>query len=323
MCWEFLTREQAEVTSVATETLLPIIDLETGDVMTDAEVIPTGEVHPVANLFPMLPDDELQELADDIRANGLQHPIVLDKDGVLIDGRNRWAACQMANVDPTFTTINGQDPVAYILSSNDARRHMNKGQRAMIRAKANSLQNKDSWGEQLESSRELSVSEARVSQSKTILKYRPDLADDVIAGTLPLNDAYAQAKARKDGKDTNDARMAILRAESPYYANEVAEERITLGQAWAAYQEKLREEEDRRKRTTEDFSRTVTALWSHLTPDNDGRYGRSVIENWDAKYNHMAANPAFAHLWTADGLRDLSDRLRDLARQVKGGKGAL
>jgi ParB-like chromosome segregation protein Spo0J len=58
----------------------------------DMAVIPTGAVHPVANLFPMLPDDELQELADDIRANGLQHPIVLDKDGVLIDGRNRWAA---------------------------------------------------------------------------------------------------------------------------------------------------------------------------------------------------------------------------------------
>src|SRR4051794_28416384 len=93
-------------------------------------------VHPVANLFPMLPEDELQELADDIRANGLQHPIVLDKDGVLIDGRNRWAACQIASVDPRFDVLNGQDPVSYILSSNIARRHMNAGQRAMTTAKA-------------------------------------------------------------------------------------------------------------------------------------------------------------------------------------------
>lgn len=57
--------------------------------------------------------------------------------------------------------------------------------------------------------------------------------------------------------------MATLQRESPHLANDVVEERLAIGQAWAAYQDKLREQEDRRKRTTEDFSRTVTALWSH------------------------------------------------------------
>ncbi len=47
-------------------------------------------VHPVAALFPMLSDDELDELAADIKANGLRFPIVHDKEGkTLIDGHNR------------------------------------------------------------------------------------------------------------------------------------------------------------------------------------------------------------------------------------------
>lgn len=91
-------------------------------------------VHPVADLFPMLPEDELGDLAEDIKTNGLQHPIVV-KDKVLIDGRNRLAACEMAGVEPHFEELNGSDPVAYILSANLARRHMTKGQRAMAAAR--------------------------------------------------------------------------------------------------------------------------------------------------------------------------------------------
>lgn len=96
----------------------------------------TGAIHPVAALFPMLPDDELEELSADIKANGLIHPVVLDDDGYLIDGRNRLAACKIAGVAPKFTRLNGHDPVAYILSSNINRRHMTKGQMAMVAVEA-------------------------------------------------------------------------------------------------------------------------------------------------------------------------------------------
>jgi ParB-like chromosome segregation protein Spo0J len=51
------------------------------------------QVHPAATIFPLLPDDEMQELVDDIRTNGLQHPIVRNGAGVIIDGRNRLLAC--------------------------------------------------------------------------------------------------------------------------------------------------------------------------------------------------------------------------------------
>jgi ParB-like chromosome segregation protein Spo0J len=35
---------------------------------------------------------------NDIKANGLIHPGVVDKDGVLIDGRNRAGACEIVGI---------------------------------------------------------------------------------------------------------------------------------------------------------------------------------------------------------------------------------
>jgi hypothetical protein len=54
-------------------------------------------VHPAADLFPLMPQDELQALADDIKTSGLETPIVLwrersNEDPVLVDGRNRLDA---------------------------------------------------------------------------------------------------------------------------------------------------------------------------------------------------------------------------------------
>jgi ParB-like nuclease domain len=61
------------------------------------------KVHPAADIFPMLSDEELQDLDADIRENGLIHPIVTHADGeVLIDGRSRLAACKIARVEPTL-----------------------------------------------------------------------------------------------------------------------------------------------------------------------------------------------------------------------------
>src|ERR1051325_719028 len=49
------------------------------------------EVHPAADLFPMMTDGELDQLAADIAKNGLQQPLVfLGKR--LLDGRNRALA---------------------------------------------------------------------------------------------------------------------------------------------------------------------------------------------------------------------------------------
>jgi hypothetical protein len=54
--------------------------------------------HPAAELFPLMAEEELIEQANDIRENGLQEPIVL-LDGLILDGRNRWLACEQIGID--------------------------------------------------------------------------------------------------------------------------------------------------------------------------------------------------------------------------------
>lgn len=65
--------------------------------------------HPYADEFPMASAEELDELATSIATVGLIHPIVLTPQGLVLDGRNRLAACERAGVEPTFETRDGDD----------------------------------------------------------------------------------------------------------------------------------------------------------------------------------------------------------------------
>jgi ParB-like chromosome segregation protein Spo0J len=193
------------------------------------------KIHPAAEVFPMLDQDELQALADDIKQNGLLHPIVLDADDLVVDGRNRLAACKIAGVEPEFDRLNGADPIAFILSMNIARRHMNAGQRAVAVAKI--YPDAARGGDRRSSSKlelELPVAKGRLSEARTVLHFAPELADQVLAGKLPLNDAYAEARARKAAAETRDEKMERLKKEAPDLADLAG---MTLDQAL----DKLRE----------------------------------------------------------------------------------
>src|SRR5262245_33089491 len=61
--------------------------------------------HPVADEFPWMSEDELQELADDIKTNGQRQPIVKLRDGRIVDGRNRELACLVAGAIPWYCTL--------------------------------------------------------------------------------------------------------------------------------------------------------------------------------------------------------------------------
>jgi hypothetical protein len=110
------------------------------------------QVHPAADVFPMMPDEELAALGADIKANGLREPIVLiyaskpvqiaentfGQDTVLIDGRNRLEAMERAGLrrddcgDPLRWVMANYsrgpfdfDVAAYVISKNMRRRHLN------------------------------------------------------------------------------------------------------------------------------------------------------------------------------------------------------
>src|SRR2546423_1887428 len=80
------------------------------------------KVHPAAAMFPLLADtapDDLRELADDIKKNGIQQPLVFwtptpigraIKEKSLLDGRNRLDALEMAfGDDPELFTEKLED----------------------------------------------------------------------------------------------------------------------------------------------------------------------------------------------------------------------
>jgi ParB-like chromosome segregation protein Spo0J len=91
-------------------------------------------IHPVSEIFPRLNEAALAELVADIRANGLREPLTINAGGLLLDGRNRLAACEVAGVTPTYRVFDG-DPLAFVVSANVHRRHLDTSQRAMVAAR--------------------------------------------------------------------------------------------------------------------------------------------------------------------------------------------
>ncbi len=93
------------------------------------------KIHPAADLFPMMRDEEIESLSADIAENGLRDPIVL-LDGQVLDGRNRLRACAEAGVEPRFEEYDGDAPFSYVVSTNLHRRHLTQSQMAAIAADA-------------------------------------------------------------------------------------------------------------------------------------------------------------------------------------------
>jgi hypothetical protein len=104
------------------------------------------KVHPAADLFPMLPEDELRKLGEDIKANGLKEKIILwsgdDDDQYLLDGRNRLDAMELVGMETVVDNgkykslkldlydNEGDDPYTFVISKNIRRRHLTKEQQA-------------------------------------------------------------------------------------------------------------------------------------------------------------------------------------------------
>jgi hypothetical protein len=100
------------------------------------------KTHWVADLYPLNMDD-VAALADDIKANGQIAAIKALKDGRIIDGRNRWLACERVGVEPLVDVINPDgaevsDEMLFSLatSCNSMRRDMTTSLRACLAAEA-------------------------------------------------------------------------------------------------------------------------------------------------------------------------------------------
>jgi ParB-like chromosome segregation protein Spo0J len=112
--------------------------------------------HPATNLFPLMNQEDLGAMAEDIRKNGLLHPVIITADGLVLDGRNRLKACELANVEPRFEAWepNGATPTAWVIATNLHRRHLTASQRSAVAAEALPLLAAEAKERQVEAGRQ-------------------------------------------------------------------------------------------------------------------------------------------------------------------------
>jgi len=90
-------------------------------------------VHPAADAFPMMSKSEFAELKNAIRKRGQNKPITLI-DGMILDGRNRYKACEELGIEPIFTHYDlAISPWDWVWDENAERRHLQAGTKAAIR----------------------------------------------------------------------------------------------------------------------------------------------------------------------------------------------
>lgn len=99
------------------------------------------QIHPAANVFPMMEDKRFAELKEDIKQNGLREPITLC-DGMVLDGRNRYKACEELGIEPSTRNYSG-NPWSMSWSLNGARRDLEDTRRALIKIKIDA--GSDQW----------------------------------------------------------------------------------------------------------------------------------------------------------------------------------
>jgi hypothetical protein len=89
---------------------------------------------PAARIFPLISGDEFEALVADIREHGQREPIKVDRDGRVLDGRNRLRACRRLGIEPRVerVDVDADDAVALVLSPNLVRRHLASAQRAFV-----------------------------------------------------------------------------------------------------------------------------------------------------------------------------------------------
>lgn len=191
--------------------------------------------HPLADLFPMMGEVELRQLAEDIAANGQREPIYLAAKQIL-DGRNRYRACELAGVSPRFEQYGGDDLLGFVVSKNLHRRHLTESQRAMVAAKLANMKHggdrkTNDQAPNLELDAPVSVPKAaemlnvgasNVHKAKRVQRDGvPELAKAVESGDVSLNAAEMvsmlppaeQAEAVQRGPEAVKAKAAEVRKE--------------------------------------------------------------------------------------------------------------
>ncbi len=151
----------------------------------------------------------LREIAD------LREPI-LTFNGMVLDGKHRYRACERAGVEPRFIEYEGNGPLGEVVSRNVQRRHLTDKQRAEIAA---TLANMPHGGDR--------VSETSKVSNETLVT----IAE--AAKVMKVSEiSVKRAKARQAGKSQDippkQRKKRQLREPPPYQPDEEEQQRLDM-----------------------------------------------------------------------------------------------
>jgi hypothetical protein len=195
------------------------------------------EFHPIANVFPLMVGDEFKRFKKDIKTNKLREQIVI-YEGKILDGRNRYNACKELGLPFDIKLYTGTDPVAFVVSANVHRRHLNESQRAAVAAELATFthggdRSKAPIGALTDkaAAKLLNVGERSVERAKTVLKEAtPNIQALVKSGEVAVSAATEVVKLPKEKQaeltTAGKVREAVKQAKQ---AKEEAEKKATEG----------------------------------------------------------------------------------------------
>ena len=171
--------------------------------------------HPLSELFPLMQGREFDELVADVKDNGLREAI-WTYQGQILDGRNRWKACEAANITSRpMREYSGDDALGFVLSLNLHRRHLTDAQKAVLaldilphmedRAKERQLATlkQNAVPERIperdgdardQAAKMVGTNPRYVSDAKRIAKEAPELVEKMRSGQLTVPAAMRQLK---------------------------------------------------------------------------------------------------------------------------------
>jgi len=173
-------------------------------------------------VMPDLPDEEYEALKEDIRKNGIRHPIDVSPDGEILDGHHRWRIARELGIEVPTQVIDvetDEEKKEWVVKSNLLRRQLSTKEKYLLYAELSELYEKGRGGDRRSDEFQKSQSAtserddvlsrtaektgtskdtiARARKYSRIIKERPDLKDKDPTAAIRIYDREKRREERE------------------------------------------------------------------------------------------------------------------------------
>lgn len=176
-----------------------------------------------ASLVSELSPEEYESLKQSIMKNGLYLPIIVNQNGIILDGHHRYKACQALGIEPKTIVKEFEDKLdehLFVIDCNLIRRQLNSFQRTELALKSKPIleaivKRNESLGGKGDRSltplgrvddwigRRAGVSRDTVRKVKKILEEEiitDKIKEDLRSGKLSINEAYEKVELNQESQ---------------------------------------------------------------------------------------------------------------------------